>query len=120
MSSFFGFLMIRRPPKSTVTDTLFPDPTLFRSPSSLLGSGLGSPHSCALRAAGSPALRNPASVHDAAGGRRPGVGRSALFQHGDLGTQLGVGDPGTANRQAGDRAVADLGGHAPGGRTSGV
>src|SRR3546814_16445486 len=28
--SFF-FLMIRRPPRSTLTDTLFPYPTLFRS-----------------------------------------------------------------------------------------
>src|SRR3546814_6238930 len=26
------FLMIRRPPRSTRTDTLFPDTTLFRSP----------------------------------------------------------------------------------------
>src|SRR3546814_15327674 len=29
--SFFFFLMIRRPPRSTLTDTLFPDTTLFRS-----------------------------------------------------------------------------------------
>src|SRR3546814_19719820 len=29
------FLMIRRPPRSTRTDTLFPYPTLFRSPPSL-------------------------------------------------------------------------------------
>src|SRR3546814_15906366 len=29
---FFFFLMIRRPPRSTHTDTLFPYPTLFRSP----------------------------------------------------------------------------------------
>src|SRR3546814_15900505 len=28
----FCFLMIRRPPRSTRTDTLFPDTTLFRSP----------------------------------------------------------------------------------------
>src|SRR3546814_19909520 len=28
---FFFFLMTRRPPRSTLTDTLFPDPTLFRS-----------------------------------------------------------------------------------------
>src|SRR3546814_2529846 len=31
---FFFFLMIRRPPRSTRTDTLFPDTTLFRSISS--------------------------------------------------------------------------------------
>src|SRR3546814_12037199 len=28
---FFFFLMLRRPPRSTRTDTLFPDTTLFRS-----------------------------------------------------------------------------------------
>src|SRR3546814_21084500 len=33
----FFFLMIRRPPRSTRTDTLFPYTTLFRSPST--GSG---------------------------------------------------------------------------------
>src|SRR3546814_10618158 len=32
-----GFFMIRRPPRSTRTDTLFPDPTLFRSFSRLAG-----------------------------------------------------------------------------------
>src|SRR3546814_7971927 len=31
MLSFFFFLMIRRPPRSTRTDTLFPYTTLFRS-----------------------------------------------------------------------------------------
>src|SRR3546814_7115063 len=31
MIYFFGFLMIRRPPRSTRTDTLFPYTTLFRS-----------------------------------------------------------------------------------------
>src|SRR3546814_11931642 len=32
MYFFFFFLMIRRPPRSTRTDTLFPYTTLFRSP----------------------------------------------------------------------------------------
>src|SRR3546814_4533201 len=32
----FFFLMIRRPPRSTRTDTLFPDTTLFRSQSPIL------------------------------------------------------------------------------------
>src|SRR3546814_12642655 len=32
---FLFFLMLRRPPRSTRTDTLFPDTTLFRSPGSL-------------------------------------------------------------------------------------
>src|SRR3546814_11563026 len=31
LSHFFFFLMIRRPPRSTRTDTLFPYTTLFRS-----------------------------------------------------------------------------------------
>src|SRR3546814_12950808 len=31
ISGFFFFLMIRRPPRSTRTDTLFPYTTLFRS-----------------------------------------------------------------------------------------
>src|SRR3546814_4483414 len=34
LSSSFFFLMIRRPPRSTRTDTLFPYTTLFRSPRS--------------------------------------------------------------------------------------
>src|SRR3546814_7017644 len=33
LSFLFFFLMIRRPPRSTRTDTLFPYTTLFRSPS---------------------------------------------------------------------------------------
>src|SRR3546814_5636314 len=36
LSSFF-FLMIRRPPRSTRTDTLFPYTTLFRSPCARVG-----------------------------------------------------------------------------------
>src|SRR3546814_8292900 len=42
-SGFFFFLMIRRPPRSTRTDTLFPYTTLFRSAnqiSALVGLGL--------------------------------------------------------------------------------
>src|SRR3546814_19217625 len=33
----FFFLMIRRPPRSTRTDTLFPYTTLFRSPEAAIG-----------------------------------------------------------------------------------
>src|SRR3546814_20586486 len=43
-SLFFFVLMIRRPPRSTRTDTLFPYPTLFRSclsPSPVYGRGVG-------------------------------------------------------------------------------
>src|SRR3546814_1008773 len=35
----FFFLMIRRPPRSTRTDTLFPYTTLFRSPESVITAG---------------------------------------------------------------------------------
>src|SRR3546814_20700526 len=40
MYVFFFFLMIRRPPRSTRTDTLFPYTTLFRSPFDKLRTGL--------------------------------------------------------------------------------
>src|SRR3546814_2221242 len=36
---FFFFLMIRRPPRSTRTDTLFPYTTLFRSDEAYTGPG---------------------------------------------------------------------------------
>src|SRR3546814_17997912 len=39
--SFFFFLMIRRPPRSTRTDTLFPYTTLFRSRQIRRLSGVG-------------------------------------------------------------------------------
>src|SRR3546814_1386124 len=41
MSLFFFFLMIRRPPRSTRTDTLFPYTTLFRSAWPSLACGAG-------------------------------------------------------------------------------
>src|SRR3546814_11051251 len=51
----FFFLMIRRPPRSTRTDTLFPYTTLFRS--QLVGGG-DVQHVQALNAAGAPASRS--------------------------------------------------------------
>src|SRR3546814_3371164 len=48
---FFFFLMIRRPPRSTRTDTLFPYTTLFRSP---MSSG------CSTRIPPGPVGRGPA------------------------------------------------------------
>src|SRR3546814_9006946 len=39
MCLFVFFLMILRPPRSTLTDTLFPSPTLFRSQSPQQGTG---------------------------------------------------------------------------------
>src|SRR3546814_4353683 len=43
---YFFFLMIRRPPRSTRTDTLFPYTTLFRSPSGGGGAGIDSWYAC--------------------------------------------------------------------------
>src|SRR3546814_1657245 len=40
---FISVLMIRRPPRSTRTDTLFPYTTLFRSQSNLVGTRLTLP-----------------------------------------------------------------------------
>src|SRR3546814_8749995 len=52
----FFFLFIRRPPRSTLTDPLFPYTTLFRSGAALLCIGLG-----ATRRQG-PSQRSPALV----------------------------------------------------------
>src|SRR3546814_18244640 len=40
---FILFLMIRRPPRSTRTDTLFPNPTLFRSPGATAAPAMNVP-----------------------------------------------------------------------------
>src|SRR3546814_18580310 len=69
--SFF-FLMIRRPPRSTRTDTLFPYTTLFRSPALLAGE---------LPVAEPPLLRlgaqalHPTRIHHADRGRRHRLAR---------------------------------------------
>src|SRR3546814_20559737 len=56
---YFFFLMIRRPPRSTRTDTLFPYTTLFRSPDDAVPA-------VRVRLRGAPAqMKNP-------GQRRPG------------------------------------------------
>src|SRR3546814_9772544 len=73
--------MIRRPPRSTRTDTLFPYTTLFRS---RRAAGTGAPHGGAQAAApappgcAAPGLlrgRAPDAGADAAPGDRPGVRR---------------------------------------------
>src|SRR3546814_18490090 len=51
----FFFLMIRRPPRSTRTDTLFPDTTLFRSRQAQPERGWGMTHAAPL-VAPQPAL----------------------------------------------------------------
>src|SRR3546814_7713159 len=61
---FFFFLMIRRPPRSTRTDTLFPYTTLFRSPSR---SPHESPWACSPSAGRSDSGREVSRVaHDPA------------------------------------------------------
>src|SRR3546814_16915097 len=73
---FLFFLMIRRPPRSTRTDTLFPYTTLFRSPHRLRrhrpppagARGLAGPAAAGLPAGG--ARRHPARP-GGRGGRRP-------------------------------------------------
>src|SRR3546814_15925610 len=54
---FIFFLMIRRPPRSTRTDTLFPYTTLFRS--NLSPSGRSRSHCQSLTSGGVKARRNP-------------------------------------------------------------
>src|SRR3546814_14136160 len=58
INSFFFFLMIRRPPRSTRTDTLFPYTTLFRSKGNVANKPGHTCHNClrqsCLRSALSP------------------------------------------------------------------
>src|SRR3546814_15473234 len=71
----FFFLMIRRPPRSTRTDTLFPYTTLFRSPST------------------TPTSRGGASTCAACESRRISSLREALFDtHTTVAPGLGPGD----------------------------
>src|SRR3546814_8630778 len=53
----FFFLMIRRPPRSTLTDTLFPYTTLFRSRAKKASPLLSGP--CGVRRQSPPACRSP-------------------------------------------------------------
>src|SRR3546814_1154444 len=65
------FLMIRRPPRSTRTDTLFPYPTLFRSPTRRPRRGAG--HLRPAHHGGRPAAAlagADAGEGDAGGGQR--------------------------------------------------
>src|SRR3546814_8345525 len=72
LSMLFFFLMIRRPPRSTRTDTLFPSTTLFRSRhGSQYARLLGCP-------AGRQKSRSPDDLADAGrphGRTRPGIGK---------------------------------------------
>src|SRR3546814_7604985 len=69
--TFFFFLMIRRPPRSTRTDTLFPYTTLFRS----VGR-LGSGRPTGSRPGRTPAARSPSGRCGRAGTGRGRIRRS--------------------------------------------
>src|SRR3546814_9213957 len=64
------FLMIRRPPRSTRTDTLFPYTTLFRSPATI-GTGYG--FTCVMSSGGIDA-----PVHNSTDTGRASLGRTVL------------------------------------------
>src|SRR3546814_20061048 len=69
---FFFLLMIRPPPITTRTSTLFPYPTLFRSPADARVAACPRPRRCNLPALGARKLRRGAphlSLHTG-GGRR--------------------------------------------------
>src|SRR3546814_4709369 len=63
---YFFFLMIRRPPRSTRTDTLFPYTTLFRS----VGAGCRDVEHAALNAAAQEIIRGFGVLARAGGDRR--------------------------------------------------
>src|SRR3546814_4927336 len=73
-SLIFFFLMIRRPPRSTRTDTLFPYTTLFRSPDRRFFDG-------AFLMGAAPALTPTRPPQDTMSGRSGGgEGRCRTFQ----------------------------------------
>src|SRR3546814_2635833 len=77
--------MIRRPPRSTRTDTLFPYTTLFRSVDGGVGLrlGLGDDHALAGgEAVGLDHDRHPALAHEFLGGA--GIGEAAIGGGGDV------------------------------------
>src|SRR3546814_14031787 len=72
-ASFVFFLMIRRPPRSTRTDTLFPYTTLVRSP--LPVAAVGRPAAARRDRAGAGDAPEGHAVRRGDLGARPGAGR---------------------------------------------
>src|SRR3546814_8347719 len=68
--------MIRRPPRSTLTDTLFPDPTLFRSPGDRQGGDIGFQLGVAVAIAGDDGQRRRIGP---ANGDRPALAAGILL-----------------------------------------
>src|SRR3546814_11528608 len=72
---FFFFLMIRRPPRSTRTDTLFPYTTLFRSHHAGAAEGQhAAGHGADLTVGGDPGDLGQQHAVPAHGGRAVGAG----------------------------------------------
>src|SRR3546814_1909364 len=74
--SFFFFLMIRRPPRSTRTDTLFPYTTLFRSRSRRDREGTAAVARHDAQYPAEPLLRNDLQYRWRAGRSRAALSRS--------------------------------------------
>src|SRR3546814_11591016 len=96
---FVFFLMIRRPPRSTRTDTLFPYTTLFRSAgraAAVAGCGGGRLDPCARRRGGGRRAARPRRARLSLG--RPTGGRSLFRPAAPL--VPGAHDPRPARRPA--------------------
>src|SRR3546814_18940235 len=100
VSTVFFFLMIRRPPRSTRTDTLFPYTTLFRS--RRLGDLLDEARLADLERNRRQYNRLPVvpaffddvrrAHHNRAASSGIGVARAALAEHHRAGREIGTGD----------------------------
>src|SRR3546814_18381632 len=107
--------MIRRPPRSTRTDTLFPYTTLFRSFQRIAGQALVG---AALpdKALQIRVARRPLRRHDCPGGLRqlaPGLrhGAAVLLQQVlAVIEQTGIDEPGCRNQRSEERRVGTEGG----------
>src|SRR3546814_9142599 len=98
------FLMIRRPPRSTRTDTLFPYTTLFRSGLSILSAGRIFAHAVVRRDADSVALAPP--QFSSIVGHPDISGLSVRFRAvGHLSDHGGAGDLRSPDRHSCDAAV---------------
>src|SRR3546814_4218669 len=93
---FFFFLMIRRPPRSTRTDTLFPYTTLFRSPDR---DGIGD--------------RRPGDHAEEGGAEDRDFGRAAGEAAGDEGGAIEekLAEPDARRKDAEEDEVEDVGRH---------
>src|SRR3546814_6701182 len=98
--------MIRRPPRSTRTDTLFPDTTLFRSFRGVLASGTKSYLASARPVASSlSVVQAPTQSTDLSGDEtraRPEQTPSPAMVETVAGTESAVADPSPAQADSGD------------------